>query len=700
MTLRIQFLKCLNLLFMNVSLFKNIKYFIGDCTLEEVVHRIKSGETQEQILALRQLKAESKEEEYGIAKKNLVSFTASGTFTNGRKVTDLVAYNGNIVIDVDKLSPVLLKQCEHIAKLNSYTHACFISPGGDGLKIIVRTNGTKETHKDVFNALKNYIEELLNVFIDESGSDISRLCLFSFDTSASYNPDSIIFDPLNLINMNNQKEITHPEALFEHCKRYTNKKHTYAEGTRNNYIHALACNCNRRGLSEEQCLGFTMAEFDLPKDEIKSAVNSAYKNISDHNTDETKTKKEKISNINKIESFLLEKYEFRFNVAMGTIEYKLHSDILFQTMRDYTENSMFREILKAGIKCNISNLRSILGSDFCPIYDPFVEYFNALPAWDGETDYISMLSETIKTTKKEEWEICFRKWIVAYVGCIIKTETINHTAIVFAGKQGIGKTTWLEKLVPVALKSHLFSGTINPENKDALIHLSECILINLDELENLNKTEIGSLKSLITLPSVKIRRPYMRNNELSPRRASFCGSVNNMQFLNDPTGSRRFLCFEVLEIEYQHSIEIDKVLAQAISLFHSGFKFWFTQEEIKRINKNNEEFQMRSIEEELLLTNFEHPNHKSTNMLYLTATDIAAKLSLNTKMNLSNASAISIGKILNKYKFNRVKKGGIYVYEVCSIDFEKIDRNTREAPSDPELSELELNVPPDSNLPF
>ena len=685
---------------MNVSLFKNIKYFIGECTLEEVIHRIKSGETQEQIHTLRKLKAEGKEEEYGIAKKQLISFTASGTFKNGRKAIDLDTYCGNIVIDIDKLPPVLLKQCEQIAKLHPYTHACFISPGGDGLKIIVRITSTPETHKDVFSALKNFIEELLNVYIDESGSDISRLCLFSFDASATYNPNSIIFDPLNLIKMNNQKEINHPEALFEHCKRYTNKKHTYAEGTRNNYIHALACNCNRKGLSEQECLGFTMAEFDLPKDEIRSAINSVYKNISEHNTDETKTKKEKISNINKIESFLLEKYEFRFNVAMGTIEYKLHSDILFQTMRDYTENSMFREILKAGIKCNISNLRSILGSDFCPIYDPFVEYFDALPAWDGETDYIGMLSDTIKTTKKEEWEICFRKWIVAYVGCIIKPEIINHTAIVFAGKQGIGKTTWLEKLVPAALKSHLFSGTINPENKDALIHLSECILINLDELENLNKTEIGSLKSLITLPSVKIRRPYMRNNELSPRRASFCGSVNNMQFLNDPTGSRRFLCFEVIEIEYQHNIEIDKVLAEAISLFHSGFKFWFTQDEIKRINKNNEEFQMRSIEEELLLTYFERPEDKSTNILYLTATDISAKISLNTKMNLSNASAISIGKILNKYKFKRVKKGGVYVYEVCPIDIEKIDRNSREAPNERELNDPEINAPPDPDLPF
>jgi predicted P-loop ATPase len=44
--------------------------------------------------------------------------------------------------------------------------------------------------------------------------------------------------------------------------------------------------------------------------------------------------------------------------------------------------------------------------------------------------------------------------------------------------------------MPKQLKEYIFSGTINPNNKDTLIHLAECMLINLDELENLNKTEM------------------------------------------------------------------------------------------------------------------------------------------------------------------------------------------------------------------
>ena len=56
--------------------------------------------------------------------------------------------------------------------------------------------------------------------------------------------------------------------------------------------------------------------------------------------------------------------------------------------------------------------------------------------------------------------------------------------------------------------------------------------------------------------------------------------------------------------------------------------------------------------------------------------------------------------ILNKYKFKRVKKGGVYVYEVCTIDIEKIDRNSREAPNERELNDPEINAPPDPDLPF
>jgi hypothetical protein len=68
-------------------------------------------------------------------------------------------------------------------------------------------------------------------------------------------------------------------------------------------------------------------------------------------------------------------------------------------------------------------------------------------------------------------------------------------------------------LVPDALEGYLYSGIVNPNNKDTLINLSENLIINLDELENLNKTELGSLKALITQSAIRLRKAYGIYNE-------------------------------------------------------------------------------------------------------------------------------------------------------------------------------------------
>ena len=662
---------------MKVSIFKQCKYYDSDTSTQMVIETIRSGSTKAQVSALRQLLNNGKIKEYDKLKKKLPGFTVSGIFRNGRKTENLHEYNGNIVIDVDKLPSNLLQPAIAKARQSVYTFACFISPSNRGLKIISKTAATITTHKQVYKALKEYYEEWLNLFIDESGSDIPRLCLFSFDPDAYLLETSQVFNPKNIFQMENNKEINDPAALFEHCKRYTDKKKTYADGNRNNYIYLLANNCNRRGLSEQECLYYTCDTFDLATEEIKSVISSAYKNVSEHNTESGKTEEPAVSIIDQIENFLSAKYNFRYNIVTKRLEYKLLQENNYKSSNDYAENSMFRELLKANIKCNISKLRNILGSDFCKIYNPFIDYFTGLKQWDGVTDYIQQLSRTITTTHNELWELCFRKWLVAMVGSAINDDTINHTVIVFSGMQGAGKTTWITNLVPAQLKDYLYSGTINPNNKDTLIHLSECFLINLDELENLNKSEIGSLKETITKAHIRIRKAYGHNNETMPRRASFAGSVNSNQFLNDTTGSRRFLCFEVTDIAYQHTVDLTLVYAQALHLYNSGFQYWFDKEEIKIINANNEQYQLKSVEEELLLTWFEKIND-AEDASYLTTTEIATKLSVHSKINVSNSTINLLGKALHKHKYHKLKKNGKQVFVVRERTITEVERLAKE----------------------
>lgn len=281
------------------------------------------------------------------------------------------------------------------------------------------------------------------------------------------------------------------------------------------------------------------------------------------------------------------------------------------------------------------------------------------------------------------------------VACVTNDKAINQTVIVFSGKQGVGKTTWIEKLIPKPLKDYMFSGTINPNNKDTLIHLAECMLINLDELENLNRTEIGTLKELITKTHIRMRKAYGHNNETLPRRASFAGSVNTAQFLNDTTGSRRFLCFEVEHIEYTHNIDINQAYAQARQLYKDGFRYWFNQEEIKEINLNNEQYQIRSPEEELLLTWFEIADRDTANN-FLNTTQIATKLAERAKLNITDGTVMKLGKALKKHGYLRLSKKNGYVYAVRELSWEEVDNQNREKEPPPEPPK----PPEQTGLPF
>ncbi len=387
--------------------------------------------------------------------------------------------------------------------------------------------------------------------------------------------------------------------------------------------------------------------------------------------------KNNIIQIEKIEDYLRIHYEFKFNVVLNKIEYKRRSGTDYILMTDYYENSILRELLKNDIKCSQHALRNILYSDFSRKYDPFMEYFSSLDPWDETTDYINELAQTVNTTDNELWQRVFCKWIVAVVASLLDNDVVNHTVLIFSGPQGIGKTSWMLNLIPKALGDYIYSGMINPNNKDTLIQLSECMLINMDELENMNRTEIGSFKEYITKKVIRFRRPYGYNSENFTRRASFMGSLNSSQFLNDLTGSRRFLCFLVKEVNYKHEINMDNVYAQALHLYNRGFHYYFNENEIEEMTKNNEEYQIRTAEEELLLTWFEQvPVEQATN--FYTATDIMTKLAENSKMSVNNGSLMSMGKALRKHNFIRTKRNDRYVYAVRAKNYGEVEKETRQ----------------------
>ncbi|WP_312356135.1 VapE domain-containing protein [Empedobacter sp.] len=724
---------------MVVSIFKNFNEVVENQKIIEVLNDIKTGKYINVITYLRKSLAESKMEAYERAKKSLPAFTPSASFNGGRKLEFVTAYTQIVVLDIDKLTKEQLTNAKALAQETPYTYSAFISPSGNGLKIFVRVNSSQENHKEAFLALQKFYEEFLSLAIDKSGKDVTRLCFVSYDTDLYLNENATVYPVISTEDLmpyiEQSKEVIQEStaivnndfatqnftsdylATYEHCVRFTEKKESYINGNRNNFVHLLACNLNRKGVPLPMAMGYILSDYNYDAKEVTATVNSAYKNVVEHNKstlsispngeiseqsksiksseDETDEEEEKPSFIDRLETFLNFRYSFRYNVVSGKLEYKVAKGTLWKPVTDFVENSILREILKAKVKCNINTLRNLLRSDYCEQFDPFKNYFDNLPNNEDETDYITELANTITTTKQDLWQVCFKKWFVAMVACVTNDKAINQTVIVFSGKQGVGKTTWIEKLIPKPLKDYMFSGTINPNNKDTLIHLAECMLINLDELENLNRTEIGTLKELITKTHIRVRKAYGHNNETLPRRASFAGSVNTAQFLNDTTGSRRFLCFEVEHIEYTHNIDINQAYAQARQLYKDGFRYWFNQEEIKEINLNNEQYQIRSPEEELLLTWFEIADRDTANN-FLNTTQIATKLAERAKLNITDGTVMKLGKALKKHGYLRLSKKSGYVYAVRELSWEEVDNQNREKEPPP----VPPKPPEQTDLPF
>ena len=292
----------------------------------------------------------------------------------------------------------------------------------------------------------------------------------------------------------------------------------------------------------------------------------------------------------RIEEFLREHYAFRYNTVKSRAEFR-SSDGEFLPVTKYRLNSFRRELDRTiGISTSAENLRSMLESDFSERVNPVQAYFHKLPPATG-TQAIDELAATVTVRNALHWSEYLTKWLVGVVanatndlGCQ------NHVCLVLTGERGKFKTTWLDNLCPRSLASYLFTGKIDPQNKDVLTLVAEYLFINIDDqLKALNKRDENELKNLITAPSVKYRRPYDVYIEEYPHLASFMPSVNGNDFLTDPTGSRCFLPFEVLSIDIDRAIwvDMDQVYAEARTLLHNGFRYWFDDIEIEELHRGN-----------------------------------------------------------------------------------------------------------------
>ena len=694
------------------NIFLDFYRIIAEMTEEEIVSAIGSPKYRNTVESVRRIFLEQGEKAANEEKKKLPSVTFSANYRGGRSNATLVKYLGYIVIDIDHLSKEELARILQTVRACSYTRIAFISPKGMGLKIIAHTqrpDGTlpdtiqeiEDFHNAAYNKVASFYSQLCQTEIDTSGQDVGRTCLLSYDPGIYFNRDATPFiveqPPLFYKTQKKKKKtpgrkkqetdnnpVSEETALNYHSSHaslmvtlnyYHNKSEKYTEGNRNNYLHHLACKYNRHGIPDQEAAAFIKSLFtDLPAVETDSLIASAYAHTEEFNTNKLNSTQKRML---QIEQHISECYETRYNELLHIMEYRrkvseTEQPDPFRILDDRMENSIWMEMNELGYACNVKMIQNLIYSDFSSSYHPIREYFKELPEWDG-TDYIRILADSVRTNHQSFWTECLERYLVGMCAAATQDDVVNHTVLLLCSEvQNIGKTTFINNLLPPELRTYLSTGLINPNSKDDLAKIAQSMLINLDEFEGMSGRDLNTFKDLVTRKVISIRLPYARRSQNFPHTASFAGTCNYQEILHDTTGNRRFLCFHADSIEFI-KINYTQLYAQIKHLLNTpGYQYWFTQEDNNRIEKNNEDFIFHSPEEELVLTHIRKPE-RFEKVQYLTVSEIAELIRERTGYQYSIGAKIQIGKVMVKHNFESKKGRNGRRYAVFIIAPEQVN---------------------------
>ena len=395
-----------------------------------------------------------------------------------------------------------------------------------------------------------------------------------------------------------------------------------------------------------------------------------------------------------IQQFLSDRVLMRYNLVTHQTEVHWLTDFgddlqqipQWERINDRIENTLWKELSKEK-PVRMRDLQYVIGSDYVPAYHPFRFYLEHLLPWTEEQgDNIMELSLSVNVKGDSDEQFLFaeylKKWLVAMVASWMDDRVVNNVMLVLIGPQGAYKTTWFAHLLPPQLREYFYTKTNSGMvSKDDLLTLSQYGLMCWEELDSMQLKELNKLKAVMTMPSINERAAYAHYHENRPHLASFCGTGNNVQFLSDPTGTRRWLPFEVENIDSPMSspFNYEGIYSQAYALYRQGFRYWFDRNEILRLSQHNQQFETARSEHELIDEYFRQPVGIEGGE-YLPASVI---LQLVGGTNMKDINATKLGRALTAMGFESKMTRGIRRYRV-------VRRSTSEMQQHRQLQNVDL----------
>lgn len=696
-----------------------------DLPFDIFLENIREGKWQDFVLPIRAMQDKKARDE---AKKRVPYVTISGKF---RERTDagLIQHSGYIGIDIDDVDPEEIKS---ILCPDKYVAAAFTSISGRGLCVIFKINGDK--HREAFSSIGEYLMEKYQLVIDPTSVNPSRARFISYDPHIYINPSAEKFTAIikrkaekkvpeiiyvqsdfdqiiqeivsrridltsgydqwlrigfaladkfgeggrNYFHQVSQFSVSYSQRVCD--KQYTNclkaKKSGVTIGTFYHYaksagittvspqtkLIATTAHFAKKGArTKESAVQYLQDAEGITPDISEPIIDQVFQNNVAVDTKE--------SPIDAVEMWLKQNYELRRNVITRYIENRGKQ----LQVKDF--NTIYIQAAKVFEKCSYELIDRIINSDFTPDYNPLQEFFithssrkpkgTIRQLWESIDSDTGLSHGEFFPQYKEHFGT---KWLVGLVSAVHGKH--SPLMLVLSGnKQNTGKTEFWRRLLPRELRMYYAESKLDA-GKDDEILMTQKIIIMDDEMGGKSKSETKRLKELTSKQTFSLREPYGRNNVDLERLAVLCGTTNDNEILNDPTGNRRLIPINVLSINHSSYNRIDKIdlLMEAYWLWKDGYTWELSSEDIQILNDNTGYFEQPSAEYELIAKHFSKPAHDdSMGVIFLTATDIKARLERDSmqKLNINR-----IGMEMKRIGWTKVAKKrsaivvkGYYVFD-------------------------------------
>lgn len=689
-------------------------------------------------------------EQWKLTKSNMKNaqpaFIPSVLLEGGRTYAHVKGFTGFIMVDIDGIPPERFAAILTLVKEDIHSFLVYITISGCGIRVISHVEGgvTKANYRMVWEWVNDHYARLCEVEIDGQCKNATRMSVLCHDPEALLRPEASSFHTSGMKPREKPKRGTAVTVTAERAYKIIRAQLeeegiAYAPGSYNDYVSRCFYHTNRYGVPQADAEAWALRTFpDYPREQLLPIVKSCYSLTMEFNTvplPRSVRKKEKENDsshkkatVEEMEEFINGYMKFRMNMLTHQIETQLIADAYtdrpeasachWQRLTDHIENSLWCAMQHHGMAVNQNELHTLLGSDFVKEYHPLKEYLDGLPPWDGETDYIGRLAAMVHVKESphsplqqdksrerndlSETPVRFadilKRWMVSMIAAALNETVVNQVILTLIGRQGSYKTSFMQHILPPVLSEYYTTKSNSSRmTKDDLFTMTENLVINLEEIDTMPPSELNQLKAMVTQRYVDERRAYGRNKVHLPHVASFVATGNNLQFLTDDTGNRRWLPFEVEDIDspWEADIPYEGIYSQTYALYQDvNFRYWFTDKEIQQLRGHVQQFEVPRPEYELILTYYRKPVGLERGV-YTTSSQIIGRFG-NTSLRLSLQK---VGRAMRELGFRQVKASNANYWVV-------VERTTEEVqhllPAEAEQADPPGEKPSEENteLPF